>query len=1744
MSVSEPSKIGAPLHARHEGVYSSGVAIRPDSIIGTSSSTGEIANTGQAQSLTTALANQTSVSLSTQPHHEVQAHQVNETQTTADRIKDNLTEKVLSGIESWDELLSIVEAHPSLFERVYIDLDDTVFTTKVYVGSEEWFRDEMHQYNKSTSSLRASKLSEEDRLIDNNLYRATEASLPERLAELKQQHPHIKIIGLTARDLTTKPRTEQILTELKINIPVIYAGTFHRKKSIFLNALTKRNNEIETENHRRLQETQSKLQLELGKAPTEEDIIENTPLVSKGMWVFVDDRMSHIFRNQNKLASLASERTFCIEYKISSNYNLQDSFSQFGAALQADKREEAIAHGIDMLTLAKSEQDVQVRRQLYLNQDVQRLVRGANNSRLTMAYVESVSDFLAKKMDTSSELGARQRDDILNAYFELVTPFNKELFISAYKSGSVSVSVNSESNGGFHSNSSYEIVIDENNCYIFLEPLLRYLRQEKPDVVVLPDTGARPFQRLITHFLEKEGLQTQVVLFPISRNTAADTLYEVRRWMKLLKEEIPAQTDEDINLVAALRQLNLHAIETAKKVVVLDDNITSGKTMEIIQEVLKSEYGVEPESCLSPFAFRSPENYTFPVLSTFQISGNYSWKLTPPPLAVRTAWEYDNGQLRGAQSRKRFALPPGIEKKSETGEQFRERLFNRFKLDYEADHAGLTQREVPATKQAKLITISAKSSESTQLNGEPGKLPDLIELDSSTYLCRRIGTVPEWILQEQGFRQDDIRHLGNKNIFYYDIQNLDGQILGAMILAQVSNEAGKTNVVVKKVQPVMACEHLLDSCKLTENFVAHVNRNQNSYGVNALYIDSNEVTMVGLSESHRVRRELRDKYSFLSREETPLFLGNENSDWVGEVNILWKKLIDEEIERNLAALACLEKISKISDTRPILRLLEPTERRRFDDIKQLLLTDLPLQESDLSLLKLMTYYKDAVPEGRLNEDELEKVRTKCRFRMLVEESDGSEEDIRFPDGYFTVANPRVRELRIQSALGYFFNNLWDNGSDLSSISGREMKECLSQYGLAPVYNQFKNHREFLEYLAPGCYSLAKGNAGYQPNAGAEVRRENFERYLNGEWWAVAPGMKYTINGDEQVPPRVDIPSNHFRRFSDCNLHFEADINYRLIARLTRDLKDLDIIYFDEDRVTNVVKTNATEPRNLGWLDILQWAKQKNVTARNHFGSCIIAKVNSSGEVFLKRGEGHLDRGVLAVGRKYIGMDVIGILVNDRNHGVILEWREYNRKCKAVGEKVLNTLYFEDGVLRTLNIGGAEGRTAGFLDIVQWMQGNNIYPRSDRGSHVIAKVNSDGRVFVHKIESISSGGCLTVGKKHVGKNVLGILVNDDNHGVLLEWHEYEPESRAIKDETLNVTYFKNGILRALNANATRNRTLGYLDIAEWAKGKKITPREDRKSFILGKVYPTGNVFIGSNYGQMNWLYLGKQYVGMNVIGTLIRDINQGTIVEWHEYDPETKAIRGETLDITYFDNGEAKPLNGPGVKNKRTVGFLDVVRWSNSINIVPRKEDKSCVLSKVKSDGQAFISYEGKLLIRGGCLTVGKRWAGKDVIGILVEDQNHGVVLEWREYKAETGKPLETVLNVNYLDGEEIKTLNPATAENRSLGHLDIARWLSGKEIKPRNHGLSSLISTVHSDGRVSIDKNYRLNIGTKNKGKEVIGTLDFLPGLGNVLGWFEYDPQTQKAKGELLKAHKLQDGQIIDVTKEVSGIFLAVAKSI
>lgn len=1605
-----------------------------------------------------------------------------------------LNEKMKQGLKSWSELLFVLEMYPDLFERIYIDLDSTLFAPGGYVGSETWMSEQIETYGRKATSLHVARLDEEKRLVGTGSFSTTEPGIAERIMSLKKKG--VTIFILAARHSDSDELTQSILKEIGVEAPVIYTRLY-RDKSIFLkhefekNKKNSENNKLKTEGNL----TQS-VDKASSKEAFEEFARENLDPEGK-LWVLIDDKTEKILSAKQR-AEMEEAGFFTFPYGYKKNYELDEALEFFEQAYSSGELVRAKNYAIDALSLFRFSKDAN-RRYLFYKK-IYSYIKYRDDDRLTMAYIESITDFLAHGLD--EEVG--DLEELLTIYFNFVTPYNPEAFIEAYRSGHIKIHAIGASRSVRHGDTNYEITIDSKNLYVFLEPLLRYVRSQKPDVVILPDTGARPFLSVIKKFLTDEGLNIPVIILPISRNTASDTVYEIRRWLKLAAGEITPANDEEERLSNYLSQINLRSIKNAKNVAVLDDNITSGETVEMLLEVLKKEGEFESLVALTPFAFSSPQNYPFSTIATFKLFGNYAWSgngglRVSPPLIVNTAWECAP-EKRGVVSRRRFQYPPATLVSVAAASEYQQKLLEDFEKDSSKDKKSSQQRP-PILPKGKVVSVKTQQAPAEiTVSSEYDFLPDELEINETLTLSRKRGRVlnSEWIHQQNALSEQGLKEISEKETLFYEIKNSSDETLGFIVLGVMFNSQGDKELTILKIQSKMETETQFDPVAIVEALKRNISHHSEANGIKAVYVDVNEITMISISQSHWIRKKIRNHYNYLPRG-ADIFPDKESNLKRNNVNLLWQKTNDEQEKRIHLAKAYLHKLlTTYKDL--YMKLTLPASktnlfsRKRIRRIKMTLDSGLPPERQDYFLLRSFFYYlvhQKKLVVSDIDDERAEAIRTKILYDALAKENENSEEGLAFPESYFS-RKLATFEVRAKAALDYYLNHLWSKGADLSGLT----RQQLNAAGLGPLFSGFnQNKGELLEFISPSCYHFLKG-VGYVPNPQQPVTKEMFQEYLNGKWYRVAPGMVYKVTGDEKAAQTQGWLPHLLVNSARREITFIDDPNHGLIGVVKEGEKVVDYLYLENGYIRCVCNSNRTY-RTLGWLDVIVWGQGRTIKLRPANQSYITLQLNRSGRVAQKK----LD---LNVSQGHGGKEVVGVLKEDINHGVILNWylNDGTRENPTIG-KYLNTHYFYKDNIETLVYAETTQRNLGWLDVLKWLEGEVILPRPEAEGFT-SEVTKQGAVV------IDSSYQLYVGRSNHGKQAMVVFREDLNYGIVLEvFLKDGTPKEPRRGDFLNAYYKYENRIYSLNK---RKRTFPELDFVFWKHGLAIKPRPFPDNQIVRKAEGSqGTVLIMLGMS----LTAGSRYsdpLSPPVLITLREDLNHGVVVDLHESRGTTNnPIQGDYITGYYRKDGKILNLNEAAAK-KRQFGWLDIVRWKQGHSITPRPDDQSCLVGHTDNNGNIYLR-------RKETFTLGKAFKNMDVIGILKKDINHGVIMVWYENKTAQEKPKPgKFLTAHYFEDGKIHNLNTSLPKDRTLGWLDITKWLQGKKITPRLNEESLVTATVSPDGSVFFEVGLKLRVGENYVGKKVVGILQEDEIHGTVLEWY-----LDKNEGDsFIKGDKIQ----------------------
>lgn len=1608
-----------------------------------------------------------------------------------------LQERMEDGIKSWSEILFILEMYPHLFDRVYVDLDETLFAPEGYVGSESWVREQMNTYGKNIQTVRPEKYAAEERLNRQGMMRVTEPELDRRLMRLKERG--VEIYGLTARAPETREVTEAILKRIGMDIPVLYAGVAYGKRS-YLN--------------RAVDEKARALQEQVEVMEKEEDRGGEADGTSAGSQMkfslFVDDLMDRVLRS-NARKAFAKKGLIALPYKPNRSFHAEKAVEHFQTSFEDGQTDRALAYAMDALSLWRLSDDRRKRLGFYY--DIAEMVLEQKDEALTMAYLESIGDFLAGE----NKKDAPELELLLEIYFGLVTPQAKEAFAKAYQEGRLRIEAVEGTRSKRHAQMNYKIPLETENIYMFLEPLLAYIRAHQPEVLVLPDTGARPFYGLLQKFLEEEGLadKISIVLFPVSRNTAGDTPYEIRRWLRLMKGGIQPE-EEEKELVRSLSDLGFGKLIEAKTVAVLDDNITTGETIAMLQNVLTVEGAIESFVALTPFAYRSPENYSFPVVSTFRVYGNYAWKARghnkAPPLAVMTEWEYDNAK-RGVKSRERFQPPPAKAFREEAAGTYQRRLLENFTADYRKGRDAFLSRAPPVPAEPAVAPETLSLPLRLKVWPGTGVLPETIEAGAGLKLVRRKGELPDagWVFRQSILDAEKAAFLQEENVFYYEITDADGGVLGFAVLVIAEDETGKRGLVIRKLQPKMETERKFSPVDLVSGVKRFLEENE-TYGLAFLSLDADIVTMIEISESHWVRAALYQAYGYLPRVSGDLTLNGKASAWLNGSNRIWNRTTPEEREKIREAREYLNIIMTPKHRKLYRKLTVRSPqthaflKSRFEQkIRSILDAGIPVETSEFYLLKVFADFLEqngSLALEAIDEKEAEKIRTRILFEALVHEGANTEEDLAFPEGYFS-EGAKNAGLRVEAALDYFFKNIWTGGADLGKVS----REELTRWGLLPVFRRFDYQKgKLLEYLAPGGYRF-RGGVGYLPREGEAVSRESFEAYLRGKWYAAAPGMVYEITGEERAGPHQSFVTARLNKEKGSRVHFNDDPNHGLVAVIHRGDAVVDYLYQENGGAKNVRLAEGLEGRGPGWLDVKRWVEGAEIVPRPAEKSWIATKAHARGYVEVESSMR------LHIAQENGGKEVLGIMRQDVNHGVVLDWYENKgSREEPVKGQWLNMSYRDAaGEVQFLQSDRASDRNAVWLDIVKWHQGELIEPRPGGEGFGVFAVSSAGIVNVHN----AIGARYAAGPEYAGREVIGVLREDLNYGVVLEWYLNEgTKDKPRKGAWLNAYYHKGQKIYSVNTSIKRSFT--YLDFRDWAKGFPVQPRPYPLNQIVRAAYDGGRILIG----QGVHFNAGAEYDGREVVLSMREDLNHGVVVEIHENKGSTEQPqKGPYITTYYIEDGEPVNINRSHAKGRK-MGWLDFLRWKQGKPVMARPHERSFITGRTQGSGN-FPLAQGEAFALGGA------FGDREVAGFLRNDINHGVVLEWYENKGSREVPVKgAFLTGHYLEDGQIRNLNASLASGRTFGWLDVVDWSRGKEITARPNEESRMLATVNKDGSISIQHLVKSSGGQKYGGKRVIGILRNDEVYGTVLEWFLNEGTDEKpVKGEMINAVYELDGK-------------------
>ena len=560
---------------------------------------------------------------------------------------------------SWERLEKVVDILG--VERVYVDLDETLFWSQGWIGGEEWISirrkevgmkvtmDELHEH--------------EDRGKDSGHISFTDPAAPEVIARLQQKG--VEVFGFTARAGRPKmrKRVDRIFKKLNelselskkppVNIDVIYVGNTKAAAKV---------KRLITEQAKRDKKKALFVDNEHDKPLAAEEAN-----ISDLKVAFYKDNRHENWRNPSWYLSEAAKYIRSDEYDIAREGIIN--------ALELSSRLEGISETkrIELYTAAA----------VYINTLVTK--SDIDLSPVFKSYLRNVGDLLYKiekkgKPDPET-VEFSKLINLLESFFKFYFPENWELMIEFYKKDLITIKRITDPSRG----EEYAFDINRGNIYPYIEPILKKIMTEKPEKIFLLDSGARPMYWVIRAFInvmKKEGKldeEIEVKVLPLSTKTSGDTLKSTRRWLDRGKEYKERGGKIDLkgeDLEAAKIFSELFPIED-KSIMLVDDNIVSGDSLDIAVRAL-AERGVKHITTGTICTFRDGKIKKNQVTSTFNVPGQYSWHRKFMPVGIKPDWENDL-VLRGVKKRPRYTGIPIMTDMARGDYKFE--IYDRFKKD-------------------------------------------------------------------------------------------------------------------------------------------------------------------------------------------------------------------------------------------------------------------------------------------------------------------------------------------------------------------------------------------------------------------------------------------------------------------------------------------------------------------------------------------------------------------------------------------------------------------------------------------------------------------------------------------------------------------------------------------------------------------------------------------------------------------------------------------------------------------------------------------------------------------------------------------------------------------------------------------------------------------------------------------------------------------------------------------------------
>ncbi len=1342
--------------------------------------------------------------------------------------QQKLEDLLQTGAASWTQILAIVELYPDQFERLYIDMDDTLFTAPGFVGSETWLRTQRIAHGRQWGHLRADKQRiERWQLAVGAQFPELEAGVINRLRELRTRYPHIQLIGLTARGTEEQAQTEEILNQLGLPIRVLYGGNSAGKRRLF-------------------QQEMSTAGRTPGPEQAEDEAQASAALIppeQKRWWVVFDDGVDRLGKAPIRQGKWRDERIAAIAYDPPVDYRWKESLQKMEEAYEDQNTLLAWRHAIDTLQLIQysAEEyagDIHDRveacehifsaviepafRWRQANSQEQS-VEAETADRLLMAYLESATDMLSLGPERLIQaLGGEDRargisetEFLCLTALDMLVPENYSNvsgFVQAYMAGQLPIEVVRQQDPRNMPEANYYLHMTPENLFLFLEPLIHYIRVNRPPLIVLPDTGARPFYDLLKSVIDAEGFPCQLLVFPISRNAAHDTLYELKLWL----------TSNEDAYKALFSGINPEGIRD-QTVVILDDNITTGETMVMLETLFQDVWGARGIVGLSPFGYR--RHYPFPSMSTFMLPGQeFTWWRQNPAVVVVTPWER-NTTLRGVRSRSPFQRPPvKVMRGAKTIQAATERM-DAFNQAYQASNKRHSMRLNPYEESALTrqdISPSLSEITNARINQRDEDLPRDIHL-SPLVEIRRLSRLPDWVAQEYSLSHQDLEHLDDPGVMLFDLYDSRlGRVVGLTILAWVQDESGQRSLLIRKIQPRMAQDASLDAVEWVESMVATFAKLPISF--HAILVDSNEKTLAGLSESHSVRAQVAGAYEDLPRYPANLrLMTGSASAWIGLANQRYvKRLTNEESARLQEASAMIEKLSKLENEllrEEPLQVLTPEMRSQYRRAIRLVQLHIPPMEEDVLLLDTLARQIQVIPQP-LSQEDRQRFQTRVLYSWLSESAGYQDEDLVFPEDYFAGVFGRIRA---EEALRYYMAHFWENGFDVSKITLGHLR----LYGLGEAVTLQFGHskRQVLDWLAPNGYIPTKKRESikndwqitYRPNPDQPVTQLMWEEYARGGWWTIVPGARYVVE------PGVRL----LKAYRGMSVVCEADLHRGPYA-IVRDQTGAEqaIIYRPAPKTALVVE-DFSDSKMVGSLleiwNVQRWLRGKMSPEESESASPVLAPGNSVGLFYLD----HSYQPLVAIVRR-----------KDPNFGMVLELYDPSDLPELSTSHPI-ALAIRQG--RTMRLYRFKSEQLGQADIDQWLRGNAV--SALERSYALVTLSPDGFFYI-TAPTHEEPHAAFAGIDQAGKMVFSRLEADSEYGTVLALYAFDEATNSARlDRPVAAFAFSEGKLNRIAARPAEEKLSPTVEPAAPIR----LPQEGDRVFLT-KFNETGTV-MGKVEGRM-------------------------------------------------------------------------------------------------------------------------------------------------------------------------------------------------------------------------------------------------------------------------------------------------------